>query len=238
MRACILTGKRILAVMLCCSILLGGCGTQAYPEKEAEQVIRMEVLDDGFGGADFQTEEWTEPFEISGRPEPSEAEVLSESFEKSGQPEPSEAEVLSEPPERYSADWSEERLLEEIGKRSIYREQCAYYGEWMDYMENVREVRDIAMYVEPLYATDVNVYSKEDFEGVPPLILHLARNEIYARHGYIFRDTDLYSFFMIQVWYLPCVAPEEFDDSVFSETERHNLELLKEIEGKQNEENT
>ena len=220
MRECILSGKRILAVMLCCTILLAGCGTQVYPEKEAEQVIRMEVLDAGFGETDYQAEERTEPFEIS------------------GQPEPSEAEVLSEPLERYSADWSEERLLEEIGKRSIYREQCAYYGEWMDYMENVREVRDIAMYVEPLYATDVNVYSKEDFEGVPPLILHLARNEIYARHGYIFRDTDLYSFFMIQVWYLPCVAPEEFDDSVFSGTERHNLELLKEIEGKQYEENT
>ena len=117
MRECILSGKRILAVMLCCTILLAGCGTQVYPEKEAEQVIRMEVLDDGFGEADLQTEEWTEPFELS------------------GQPEPSEAEVLSEPLERYSADWSEERLLEEIGKRSIYREQCAYYGEWMDYME-------------------------------------------------------------------------------------------------------
>lgn len=223
-------GSRFLAVMLCCTILLAGCGTQVSPEKESEHVIRTETLNDGFGEADDQAQERTEPFEV---PEAEEASGQSEASgveELSGQSETSEAEALSEPLERYRTDWSEERLLEEIRKRSIYREQCAYYGEWMNYMENVREVRDIAMYAEPLYATDMKVYSMDDFKDVPPLILHLAKNEIYARHGYIFRDTDLYSFFMIQVWYLPDVAPEEFDDSVFSGTEQHNLELLKELD--------
>ncbi|MDE6221865.1 MAG: YARHG domain-containing protein [Lachnospiraceae bacterium] len=144
--------------------------------------------------------------------------------------EASDMEAQSELPEQYSADWSEEHLLREIGKRGRYREYCSFYSEWLDYMENVREVRDISMYVEPLYATDTIVCSREDFEDVPPLILHLAKNEIYARHGYIFKDTDLYNYFMMLVWYLPEVTPEEFDDSVFNEAERHNLDLLKELD--------
>lgn len=60
--------------------------------------------------------------------------------------------------------------------------------------------------------------------------MHLAKNEIYARHGYIFRDTDLYNYFMTMVWYWPCVTPEEFDASVFNETERHNLDILRKLD--------
>ena len=53
-------------------------------------------------------------------------------------------------------------------------------------MEGVREVTDPDIYIYSLYATDTKYYSKEDFQDVPPLIIYLAKNEIYARHGYIF----------------------------------------------------
>lgn len=155
---------------------------------------------------------------------------VSDLEEQSESVEMPDGEGQSEPLGQYSVDWTEERLNEEIGKRTRYREECSFYGEWMSYMENVREVRDISMYTDPLYAADTIIYSREDFEGVPPLILHLAKNEIYARHGYIFRDTDLYNYFMTMVWYLPCVAPEEFDASIFNETERHNLDILRELD--------
>lgn len=163
-------------------------------------------------------EKQTQQFEVSGMEEQTQQFEVPDIGER------------SELPEQCREDWSEERLLEEIGKRSRYREYCSFYSEWVNYMENVREVRDIAMYVEPLYATDTKAYSREDFEGVPPLILHLAKNEIYARHGYIFQDTDLYNYFMMQAWYQPGVTPEEFDDSVFNETEQDNLDILKELD--------
>lgn len=31
-------------------------------------------------------------------------------------------------------------------------------------------------------------YSKEDFQNEPKVVIHLAKNEIYAKHGYIFKE--------------------------------------------------
>ncbi len=129
--------------------------------------------------------------------------------------------------DQYSTDWSEERLNEEIANRKPYLESCSYWNEVLDYMENVREVRDISMFTDPLYNTDTKVYVRAEFEDVPPLILHLAKNEIYARHGYIFQNADLNAYFMGQVWYMPRCTAAAFDDGVFNETERQNLELLR-----------
>lgn len=128
--------------------------------------------------------------------------------------------------EAYDPSWSEERILEELENRKSYRDNCSFYSEVVDYMENIREVRDISMYVEPLYATDTQRYTEEDFADVPPLIIHLAKNEIYARHGYLFSNEDLYNYFMGQLWYRPSITKEEFDDSVFNECEIENIKLL------------
>ncbi len=128
--------------------------------------------------------------------------------------------------EAYDPSWSEERILEELENRKPYRENCSFYSEVVDYMENIREVRDISMYVEPLFATDTQRYTEEDFADVPPLIIHLAKNEIYARHGYLFSNEDLYNYFMGQLWYRPSIMKEEFDDSVFNECEIENIKLL------------
>lgn len=54
----------------------------------------------------------------------------------------------------------------------------------------------------------------------------LAKNEIYARHGYIFKNEDLYNYFMGCVWYNPTCKAEDFDDSVLNEYEKANLEIL------------
>ena len=97
-------------------------------------------------------------------------------------------------------------------------------------MENVREVRDISMYTESLYDTDKKYYQISDFDNVPPLIIYLAKNEIYARHGYIFKDTDLNNYFLSQLWYLPEVDSNAFDTSVFNEYETANLQLLAQLD--------
>ena len=104
------------------------------------------------------------------------------------------------------------------------------YEEVLDFLENDREVRDISMYINPLYYTDTEYYNEDSFSGVPSLIIHLAKNEIYARHGYIFKDENLKNYFMGQLWYIPSVKAEEFDDSVFSDIEKRNLELLNRLD--------
>lgn len=56
--------------------------------------------------------------------------------------------------------------------------------------------------------------------------LQLAINEIYARHGYTFRSEELLAHFRQYDWYEPTVPADEFDESVFSQIERDNIERL------------
>ncbi len=131
--------------------------------------------------------------------------------------------------EQYQPDWTEDQVLAELGKRIKYYERCEFYLDVLQYMEVVREVTDISMYIDPLYETDKQYYAKEDFQDVPQLIIYLAKNEIYARHGYIFQNESLNNYFKGQLWYAPLVKAEEFDDSVFNEYEKENLKLLVEL---------
>ena len=124
------------------------------------------------------------------------------------------------------AESREKELENTIDERSQYYRASAYYLEIVDYWENVREARDVSNVNEPLFATNKQYYTKENFENEPKLVIHLAKNEIYARHGYIFKNEDLYKYFMGCVWYNPTCKAEDFDDSVLNEYEKANLEIL------------
>ena len=126
----------------------------------------------------------------------------------------------------YNLSWTEEEIIKAINERSQYYRASAYYSEIIDYWENVREVRDISNVIEPLFETDKKYYTKEEFESEPMLVIHLAKNEIYARHGYIFTNEDLYNYFMGCIWYNPTYDGTEFDDIIFNEYEKANLEIL------------
>lgn len=61
-------------------------------------------------------------------------------------------------------------------------------------------------------------------------MIHLAKNEIYARHGYIFKDEALQNYFMGCIWYSPTCESEDFDDSALNEFEKANLEILESMD--------
>lgn len=128
--------------------------------------------------------------------------------------------------DRYYSKWSEDEMLSEMEKRKSYLDNCSFYSDIVQYLEDNREVRDISVVVEPLYYTDLKYYTEEDFKGVPETILRIAKNEIYARYGYIFKDEDLNNYFRGQLWYLPTCKSEDFSDTIFNEYEKANLELL------------
>ena len=130
----------------------------------------------------------------------------------------------------YNSSWTEEEIIKAINERSQYYRASAYYSEIIDYWENVREVRDISNVIEPLFETDKKYYTKEEFESEPMLVIHLAKNEIYARHGYIFTNEDLYNYFMGCIWYSPTYDGTDFDDSIFNEYEKANLEILADLD--------
>ena len=130
----------------------------------------------------------------------------------------------------YNSSWTEEEIIKAVNERSQYYKASAYYSEIIDYWENAREVRDITNVLEPLFETDKKYYTKEEFESEPMLVIHLAKNEIYARHGYIFKNEDLYNYFMGCIWYSPTCDSTDFDDSIFNKYEKANLEILSDLD--------
>ena len=53
----------------------------------------------------------------------------------------------------------------------------------------------------------------------------IMRNEIYARHGYIFQTRDMIEYFNAQPWYTPRTRNVRL-----SEIETYNVQLIKSVE--------
>ena len=59
----------------------------------------------------------------------------------------------------------------------------------------------------------------------------IARNEIYARHGRKFNDSELQEYFNGKSWYNGTIAPENFNaDAILSDIEQANLKLIHKYE--------
>lgn len=74
--------------------------------------------------------------------------------------------------------------------------------------------------------SDSRYLSDDEVRNVEAEQLMLGRNEIYARHGYIFQDADIQAYFESTSWYQGTVTGEKFDDSVFNDYEKGNLEYI------------
>jgi hypothetical protein len=71
--------------------------------------------------------------------------------------------------------------------------------------------------------SDKKVLGEEDIAGISKEQLRLARNEIYARHGYVFKSQDLQKYFSSKSWY----HEDNSYDGSLSEVEKENVNLLK-----------
>lgn len=58
----------------------------------------------------------------------------------------------------------------------------------------------------------------------------LGRNEIYARHGFVFSDQDLTNYFLCQEWYLPSAPIGDLSKLQLNATEKKNIEHLDALE--------
>lgn len=72
-----------------------------------------------------------------------------------------------------------------------------------------------------------------DLEALTPESLALARNEIYARHGRIFLDETIQSYFVSKEWYEPQYEPDKFDamnNELLNEYEIANAQFISDYE--------
>ena len=65
--------------------------------------------------------------------------------------------------------------------------------------------------------------------------LRLARNEILARRGRKFSDQELQKYFDSCSWYSGTIEPEDFDESVLSDIENSNINIIKNEENSRNQ---
>jgi len=79
-----------------------------------------------------------------------------------------------------------------------------------------------------LLPTDTQYISESDLYRFTKDEMNLVHNEIFARHGYTFKDETIRSYFLLQSWYVPDpdVNAETFDKSMLSECEQANLETI------------
>ena len=97
---------------------------------------------------------------------------------------------------------------------------------------DVKEMTEDDVYTflhDYLEANDALDLGEKERDTLCARALCYARNEIYARHGYIFKSGELKDLFGSKSWYNGTIPSDQFDSSVFSETEKNNIELFKTV---------
>ena len=71
---------------------------------------------------------------------------------------------------------------------------------------------------------------QSDLEGRTRIDLDEWRNEIFARHGRMFKDPLIQKYFNEQPWYHPRYPPNEFPSSLLSKVQQANVQTLYRVE--------
>lgn len=97
---------------------------------------------------------------------------------------------------------------------------------------NYRQAKEEQMRAQYIFPDSNSRYlSEEEVRAVEAGRLFIGRNEIFARHGYIFQDEGLQQHFNSMPWYSGTVTAEQFNaDAVFNDFEKKNADLIKRIE--------
>lgn len=135
-------------------------------------------------------------------------------------------------------DGNYETSFKYLKKAEIYNYDISkfeYYEDLIEFINNNYSENDYTVYMgygESYYIipdSSSRYLTKEELYQYDNSSLGFVRNEIFARHGYVFKNEDYRNYFTSMPWYLP--------DSRFKGTlkelnpvEKHNVELIQSIE--------
>ena len=74
--------------------------------------------------------------------------------------------------------------------------------------------------------SDTRYVEQDEIDQLTKNEVRLAINEIYARHGRIFENSELREYFESKDWYDGTIEPEDFDEDVLNQYEKANVKLL------------
>lgn len=130
---------------------------------------------------------------------------------------------------RYSSDAENAQAAEnhDLESSSEYeywnttaKEESDYYLQFVQYNEAVSAEDYI------LAGSDSRYLDKDELSGLNADECRLARNEIYARHGRVFDDEFLRTYFEQKDWYTGSVSSTEFNEDMLNEFEIYNRDLI------------
>jgi hypothetical protein len=96
-----------------------------------------------------------------------------------------------------------------------------------------KKQRNVALLPGDMELFENKTISEQMLRGLSLHELRLLRNEIYARHGRVFRAVWLQQYFAFQPWYL---ANENFKDEELSGSDKLNVEMIVKYENRIHEE--
>ena len=94
-----------------------------------------------------------------------------------------------------------------------------------------KDSADDAAYILP--NSDKAYVTDDELKNLTQEELRIARNEIMARHGRMFRDPTLDAYFRSKDWYEPTMEPDEFDSQsgkILNKYEMKNIALIQQME--------
>ncbi len=126
----------------------------------------------------------------------------------------------------------------------LYKEAVTKYIDSYNHEDNVDEsVAPVTVVEEEpevvenndyiLPKSDKELLEIEDLEGLSAEDCKIARNEIYARHGRKFIDDGLQDYFNGKDWYKGTIEADDFQESVLSDIEIKNKDLIVKYEKEQ-----
>ncbi|MBQ3563825.1 MAG: YARHG domain-containing protein [Clostridia bacterium] len=121
-----------------------------------------------------------------------------------------------------------ELSVQEQSNVSLLEVTLAVRNDTLDYEGNKYLMANSAEYMIP-ESNSVKLYENDLFDYTKTQ-LTIARNELLARHGYVFKDSDLRTYFYSKPWYVPSVLGTEFNFSVLNDVETKNVSMVKRVE--------
>lgn len=91
--------------------------------------------------------------------------------------------------------------------------------------DNTTQTELVVLEGDYYHITGSRELTEEDIKGKTSHELRIMRNEIYARHGYIFKDPILRDYFMRKTWYKPTTISVTFND-----IEQYNVRFIQQYE--------
>lgn len=116
--------------------------------------------------------------------------------------------------------------------RTIYNDSTVFsYNNYLPKWNETLHVRLVDYWSVPYgeFVDEVNKYQYNPtcFKTKDQSTLRLIRNEVFARHGYVFKDAELMDYFQHQSWYKPNAG---FDPNSLSKFERMFVNYIKDLE--------